>query len=208
VIVIVDYGMGNLGSIFNMLRKIGAPAKVSSSVGDILDAERLILPGVGAFDSGMRNLERLGFRHALEERVLKGNVPFLGLCLGMQLLTRRGEEGVLPGLGWIAGDTVRFRFEGERDRLKVPHMGWNTVRFHPRGALSRGFEGQGRLYFVQYYHLVCDQEENVQGWTHHGFDFASYIQSGNILGVQFHPEKSHKYGLRLLRNFVEMGSPC
>ena len=204
MIVIIDYKMGNLGSILNMLKKIGAPAMASSLPEDILQADKLILPGVGAFDNGMTNLKESGLLSVLNEKVLAKKTPILGICLGMQLLTRRSAEGGLEGLGWIEADTVRFRFGKEESTLKVPHMGWNTVRFKPGSILSSGLENEARFYFVHSFHVVCDREENVAGKTFYGYEFSSAIQNGNIMGVQFHPEKSHKYGLRLLKNFVEM----
>lgn len=204
MIVIVDYKMGNIGSILNMLKKIGAPAMASSLPEDILQADKLILPGVGAFDNGMTNLKESGLLSVLNEKVLAKKTPILGICLGMQLLTRQSAEGRLEGLGWIEADTVRFRFDREESALKIPHMGWNTVMFKPGNVLSSGLENEARFYFVHSFHVVCDREENVAGKTFYGYEFSSAIQNGNIMGVQFHPEKSHKYGLRLLKNFVEM----
>ena len=204
MIIIVDYKMGNLGSILNMLKKIGVQAIVSSLPEDILQADKLILPGVGAFDNGMANLKESSLLSVLNEKVLAKKTPILGICLGMQLLTRRSAEGRLEGLGWVEADTVRFRFGKEESTLKVPHMGWNTVRFKPGSILSSGLENEARFYFVHSFHVVCDREENVAGKTFYGYEFSSAIQNGNIMGVQFHPEKSHKYGLRLLKNFVEM----
>ena len=204
MIIIVDYKMGNLGSILNMLKKIGAPAMASSLPEDILQADKLILPGVGAFDNGMTNLKESGLLSVLNEKVLAKKTPILGICLGMQLLTRRSAEGRLEGLGWIEADTIRFRFGREESALKIPHMGWNTVMFKPGSVLSSELEDEARFYFVHSFHVVCDREENVAGKTFYGYEFSSAIQNGNIMGVQFHPEKSHKYGLRLLKNFVEM----
>ena len=204
MIIIVDYKMGNLGSILNMLKKIGAPAMASSLPEDILQADKLILPGVGAFDNGMTNLKESGLLSVLNEKVLAKKTPILGICLGMQLLTRRSAEGRLEGLGWIGADTVRFKFDREESTLKIPHMGWNTVMFKPGSILSSGLESEARFYFVHSFHVVCDREENVAGKTFYGYEFSSAIQNGNIMGVQFHPEKSHKYGLGLLKNFVEM----
>jgi len=127
----------------------------------------------------------------------------LGVCLGMQLLTRSSEEGKLPGLGWIEGKTVRFKFGAEHVGLKVPHMGWNTVQFRPDARLSKGLEQEARFYFVHSYHVVCEHDSSIAGETVHGYQFSSAVQQDNIFGVQFHPEKSHKFGLQLLKNFVE-----
>ena len=204
MIVIIDYKMGNLGSILNMLKKIGVQSIVSSLPEDILQADKLILPGVGAFDNGMANLKESSLLSVLNEKVLAKKTPILGICLGMQLLTRRSAEGRLEGLGWVEADTVRFRFGKEESTLKIPHMGWNTVMFKTGSVLSSELEDEARFYFVHSFHVVCDREENVAGKTFYGYEFSSAIQNGNIIGVQFHPEKSHKYGLRLLKNFVEM----
>jgi imidazole glycerol-phosphate synthase subunit HisH len=206
VIVIVDYGMGNLGSIRNMLRKLGAEASVSGDPKAIEQASHLILPGVGAFTAGMQNLQSLGLIGVLQEKALSSRTPILGVCLGMQLMTADSEEGSIPGLGWVRARTVRFRLEDSA--LKVPHMGWNTVRARPGCPLFKAFDAEPRFYFVHSYHLSCEDAGLEAGTTHHGHDFASAIQQGNIFGVQFHPEKSHKFGLRLLRNFLEVGSPC
>lgn len=203
MIVIIDYKMGNLGSIFNMLKKIGVSSKVSSDAGDILSASKLILPGVGAFDNGMTNLREAGLLSVLNEKVLVQKTPVLGICLGMQVLTKSSEEGSLPGLGWVDGYTARFRFGTEQAHLKVPHMGWNTVEFSKNSIFSQGYEEVPRFYFVHSYHVICNQENDVAGRTFYGYEFASAVQKDNIYGVQFHPEKSHKFGMRLLRNWVK-----
>jgi glutamine amidotransferase len=204
VIVIVDYGMGNLGSILNMLKKVGAPAKISGAAADIGAASKLVLPGVGAFDSAMRNLHEKGLRDVLNEAVLERRVPTIGLCLGMQLLTEGSEEGALPGLGWIPGETRRFHFNEELRSLKVPHMGWNTVARMPEQAIVRDLPEPSRFYFVHSYHVVLREAADAAAWTHYGYDFVSILQRGHIMGTQFHPEKSHKFGMRLLRTFAEM----
>jgi len=203
MIVIVDYGLGNLGSIYNMLHKIGAKAIVSSDRSTIEKADKLILPGVGAFENGMRNLEERGLIPILNSKVLDMKTPILGLCLGMQLFTQKSEEGQLPGLGWLKAETVRFQFKGSDAKLKIPHMGWNTVQtnqFHP---IFDEMDPQPRFYFVHSYHVVCHDDKNVLGQTNYGFDFVSVTVEDNILGVQFHPEKSHRFGMRLFKNFVE-----
>jgi glutamine amidotransferase len=201
-IVVIDYGMGNVSSIANMLKKAGARAKISSSPDELLAADRLILPGVGAFDQGMRRLAERGLIPVLERKVLGEGAPLLGICLGMQLLTRRSEEGQSPGLGWIEADTVRFDFGANPERLKVPHMAWNVVLPSPGAALFTGFDGPPRFYFVHSYHAVCDRAEDVLATSWHGYEFACAIGRGPIAGTQFHPEKSHRFGLTLLRNFA------
>ncbi|MGA2463621.1 MAG: imidazole glycerol phosphate synthase subunit HisH [Thermodesulfobacteriota bacterium] len=203
MIVIVDYGMGNLGSIANMLKKIGTSAIISSDLDVIAQAHKLILPGVGAFDHGMTKVKELGILTVLNERVLNAGVPVLGICLGMQLMTHRSDEGELPGLGWIEADTVRFHFGPDRTDLKIPHMGWNQLTVRQSHQLLAGLEPENRFYFVHSYHVVCTNPGNILAQTTYGFDFTSVVARGNVMGVQFHPEKSHKFGMRLLKNFVE-----
>ncbi len=202
MIVIIDYGLGNLGSIANMLKKIGTTAMVSSDPEIIRQAEKLILPGVGAFDSGMNNLNERGLIPVLNDLVLIKKVPILGLCLGMQLLTSRSEEGQAAGLGWLEAESVRFNFGTDQNQLKVPHMGWNTIEIIHPTPLVADLELASRFYFVHSYHVKCKFEKNVLATTEYGYPFASIIGSGNILGVQFHPEKSHKFGKKLLANFA------
>jgi glutamine amidotransferase len=196
--------MGNLGSILNMLKKIGISATISSKTEDVMKADKLILPGVGAFDQGITNIKDMGLLPVLNEKILHQKTPVLGICLGMQLLTRRSEEGKLPGLGWIEGQTVRFHFDQKQTNLKIPHMGWNSVSVLHKDSLFQGLEEEAAFYFVHSYHVVCDHEADVLATTHHGYNFVSAIQKDNIFGTQFHPEKSHKYGLRILKNFVEL----
>jgi glutamine amidotransferase len=204
MIIVIDYGMGNLGSILNMLKKIGAPAKVSSDLKEIDIADKLILPGVGAFDTAMRQLAEIDMIELLNDKVLNRKTPTLGVCLGMQLLTKGSEEGVLPGLGWIDAETIRFRFDPQQTNLKIPHMGWNTINICREGTLFRELNGESRFYFVHSYHVVCHQPEDVLATTNYGYECVSALQRGNIMGAQFHPEKSHKFGMKLLKNFAEL----
>jgi len=203
MIVIVDYGLGNIGSIVNMFKKVGVAATISSDPAVIEKADKLILPGVGAFDSGMRNLTERGLVPLLNRRVLEDKVPILGLCLGMQLFTKRSEEGQLPGLGWLDAETVRFKFDGDNAHLKIPHMGWNTIRPSRAHPIFTEMEPEPRFYFVHSYYVVCVNSEDVLAQAVYGFDFTAMLARGNIIGAQFHPEKSHKFGMRLLKNFAE-----
>lgn len=203
MIVIVDYGMGNLGSILNMLKRIGAQAVISGDAARIEAAGKLILPGVGAFDAAMGRLNDSGLRPLLDDLVLVRRRPVIGLCLGMQLLTEGSEEGVLPGLGWVRGRTRRFRFPPELAHLKVPHMGWNRVRTAPGKSLVTDLPDPSRFYFVHSYYVELEDQGDAAAWTHYGHDFVSMIQKGHVMGTQFHPEKSHTFGMRLLRNFAE-----
>lgn len=202
MITIVDYGVGNLGSIRNMLKKVGFESRVTSVPSEISAANKLILPGVGAFDAGMRHLHSSGLIPALQERVKERGVPILGICLGMQLLTQRSEEGVFPGLGWVDADVAKFKIE-EGASLKVPHMGWNVVNPHKPSLLLNGARPEERFYFVHSYFVRCSNRADVLLTARHGNEFDAAFESDNIMGVQFHPEKSHQFGMRLLRNFAE-----
>jgi glutamine amidotransferase len=201
MITIVDYGLGNLGSVENMLRRIGAKCLLSSNAAVISQASKLILPGVGAFDQGMRNLKERGLVEVLHQKVIQEKTPILGLCLGMQLFTRSSEEGNLPGFGWLDADTVKFRLDD--GRLRIPHIGWNEIEIQQSSPIFFDFEGPSRFYFVHSYHLICRQPEDVLAMTDYGYSFPSIVQHSNILGMQFHPEKSHKFGMKILKNFVE-----
>ena len=205
MIVIIDYGMGNLGSILNMLKKIGADAKISSELSDVISAYKLILPGVGAFDEGMRKLMESELLQALNKKILEEKCPVLGICLGMQLLTRCSEEGGLAGLGWIDAETRRFKFdEEETAHLKIPHMGWNEVNPTGDSRLFFGFEQLPRFYFVHSYHVCCKNREDILATSFYGYEFTAAVGKENIMGTQFHPEKSHHYGMHLLRNFANL----
>lgn len=203
MITIVNYGMGNLGSVQNMLKRIGTPCKISSDVKEIETAEKILLPGVGAFDAAIQKIDELGLRSVLVYKALEQKVPFLGICLGMQLLTRSSEEGVLKGLDLIPAQTIKFKFDNNSS-LKIPHMGWNFVKQNNPSRLTEGFTSDYRFYFVHSYKVVCDKNENSILKTNHGGEFDSAIQKDNIYGAQFHPEKSHKYGMHLLTNFSKI----
>lgn len=201
-IAVVDTGIGNLGAIPNMLKRLGAEARVTHDRTEIARADRLILPGVGAFDAAMTSLRQRELVEVLNQRALHDGVPILGVCLGMQLLGAGSEEGELPGLGWIAGRSVRFRFDAHDGDLRIPHMGWSFVTPAPGAILFRGFETRPRFYFAHSYHLVIDDPADAAGTTHYGYPFVSAVAHGNIAGIQFHPEKSHRFGLKVLENFV------
>jgi glutamine amidotransferase len=203
MIVIVDYGVGNLGSIINMLKKAGAKAIASSDPKVLEEAEKLILPGIGAFDAGMNKLNERGLVPLLNHLALEKKVPFLGLCLGLQLMTRKSEEGRTQGLGWLDAETMRFKFDANQGQLKIPHMGWNTIEVRRSHPLFIDLDAEARFYFVHSFYVRCHDSETVLAETDYGGHFHSILGQGNILGAQFHPEKSHKFGLRLLKNFAE-----
>ncbi|MFY9607535.1 MAG: imidazole glycerol phosphate synthase subunit HisH [Blastocatellia bacterium] len=203
MITIVDYGTGNLASIANMLKKIGCASIITSEADRIAGAGKLILPGVGAFDTGMRNLMKLGLIEVLNRKAKQEKVPLLGICLGMQLFVSRSEEGDLPGLGWIDGNVIKFRPELNGKNLKVPHMSWNHIDVVKESKLFSDMHAEPRFYFVHSYHVQLDRDEDLLANTTYGYPFASALERGNIAGVQFHPEKSHKFGMKLLKNFAE-----
>ena len=203
MITVVDYGMGNLGSVANMLWRIGTDCEVTGDPVRIAGASRILLPGVGAFDAAMERINAAGIRPVLDDKALCQQVPVLGICLGMQLLTRGSEEGALPGLGWIQGHTRRLPADGG---LKVPHMGWNVATRTRTSPLTEGLEGEIRFYFVHSYCVRTDDPHHTVLQAHYGVDFAAAVQRDNIMGAQFHPEKSHRFGMQLLKNFAEM--PC
>lgn len=201
MVAIIDYGLGNLGSIANMLKVIGEKSVITADKEKIAAADRIILPGVGAFDAGMQKLNETGLVPFIREQALSQKKPILGICLGMQLLGRKSEEGHLEGLGLIPFETVRFKLDDTN--LKVPHMGWDIVEFKQQNPLLEGLTGRQRYYFVHSYHAVCDSPENVLMTCDYGYEFACSVVRDNIYGVQFHPEKSHDFGMALFENFVK-----
>lgn len=205
-VVIIDYGMGNLGSIANMLKQAGEQAAISADPRQIERADHLILAGVGAFDAGMQRLNDLKLIPLLQYMALEKKVPFIGICLGMQLLSHCSEEGQLPGLGWLDAETVKFNLIGQSTRLRVPHMGWNEICIQSAHPLLADLGDEPRFYFVHSYHVRCANPDDVLAVTDYGLPFHSIIRHGNLLGTQFHPEKSHRYGKKILQNFVEWQS--
>ncbi len=198
---IIDYGMGNIGSLANMIARAGGQAEVVSSPESIRSSTKLILPGIGAFDNAMRRLDDLGLRLALDKKVKEERTPILCICLGAQLITLKSEEGELPGLGWLQGRVKRFRpVKG----LRIPHMGWNNVEVRKTSRLFHGMDADASFYFVHSYYIELDDPADVLTTSHYGIEFVSTIERDNIFATQYHPEKSHKYGLRLMRNFVEL----
>lgn len=194
--------MGNLASVQNMIRHIGSSAHISSSPEEVVDAKLLILPGVGSFDKGIDALREKGLDQAIIEAVTKNNASILGICLGMQLLMDSSEEGQLPGLGLVPGRVKRFQVHEQG--LRVPHMGWNTVQPPRSSKLFDSAISEYRFYFVHSYHVECDEPEDIAGVTRYGYDFTSVFEHDNICGVQFHPEKSHTFGMRLFKRFLEV----
>jgi glutamine amidotransferase len=206
VIAVIDYKTANIGSMMNMLAKVGVAARVAIKPQDLRGASRLILPGIGHFDTCARNLRELGFAEPIAQMVLEQRIPILGICVGAQLLTRGSEEGMESGLGFLNAEVKRFE---SSPQYKIPHMGWNHVQ--PTHAHSLFLDEGGktasdwRFYFVHSYYMNCDDSSVVLATSHHGRDFACAIGREHIAGLQFHPEKSHRFGLALLRNFAKFG---
>lgn len=202
MIAIIDYGLGNLFSIHNMLKHIHVDSVITDDEETITGADKLILPGVGKYDEGVRNLQAKGLDRLIIDEAHNGK-PILGICLGMQLMGNSSEEGSLEGLKLIDFKSIRFCFDDNKD-LKAPHMGWQNVRFTDEECpLNKGLDDKQRYYFVHSYYAVCNLQENVMAFCDYGFKFAAAVRNGNIYGVQFHPEKSHRYGMQLLMNFTE-----
>lgn len=203
MISVIDYGVSNLGSMLNMLRKVGAQAQLVSTAEELDRADKLILPGVGAFDNGIAALTERGLVEPLRKKALHDKVPLLGVCLGMQMLGRASEEGSMAGLGLIDAEARRFQFAADSAH-KVPHMGWSLLAPRRASALNSGLDALTRFYFCHSYHLVCDDPADVLASASYGADFVAMVQHENVYGVQFHPEKSHRFGMALLRNFAAM----
>lgn len=202
MIAILDYGVGNVKSISNMLRKIGVESVITADIEVLKSAAKYILPGVGAFDYGMTRLNQSGVIPTLENEVLHNKKPILGICLGMQLLTRRSDEGIENGLGWVDAETLKFKLDASQ--YSIPHMGWNEVKPKSNQLLFQGLYEEARFYFVHSYFVSCANDDNVAASCNYGGDFPCSVRKENIYGVQFHPEKSHKYGMQLLKNFSEL----
>ncbi len=201
MIGIIDYKMGNIGSIQNMLKRISVKSVISSKIEILNNCDKLILPGVGSFDQGMKNLKNHNFIRFLNDYVIKDKKPILGICLGMQLFADNSEEGDLSGLGWIKGNVKKFNLR--KDGLKVPHMGWNNIECK-NSKLFLNLPNEKRFYFVHSFFFECKNKENIISTTDYGINFASSINKQNIWGTQFHPEKSHICGMKLLKNYAKL----
>ena len=203
MIGIIDYGMGNLLSVKNSLEMIGAEAEFCINPKDLLDKKKFILPGVGAFDQAMKNLEKSGLKDALNFQVLEKKIPILGICLGMQLMSEKSEEGEsCKGLGWIKGKVISF--DNREENLKIPHVGWNSINIIHKDKLFLQIKSEADFYFLHSYHLTTEENKYVTSFCNYGSKFISSINVNNIYGVQFHPEKSQDLGLEVLNNFLNI----
>jgi glutamine amidotransferase len=198
MIAIVDYGLGNILAFATSYKRMGIPVAVAKTPADLAGASKLILPGVGSFDHAMGLLAKSGMRPSLDELVQAKKIPVLGVCVGMQMLARSSEEGVEAGLGWIDGAVCKI------SAARLPHMGWNDVSAAQNGGLFEGLTTGARFYFLHSYYFRCDRQDDVLATADYGAPFACAVRRGNVYGVQFHPEKSHRYGARLLQNFAEL----
>lgn len=204
MIAIIDYGLGNIKAFGNVYKELNIPISIASSAEDLKKADKIILPGVGAFDHAIDQLNKSGMRETLDELVLVKRVPVMGICVGMQILAGSSDEGVLPGLGWIDGEVKKFDITQLKHTPRLPHMGWNDVEPVKESGLFHHLEKDSRFYFLHSYYFNCHKKENILATAEYGSRFACAVNEQNIFGVQFHPEKSHHYGVQLLKNFAKL----
>jgi len=204
MIAIVDYGMGNLKAFSNIYRRLQIDYKIVSTIDELRKADGIILPGVGAFDHAMSRLNDSGLREVLDDCVLREKIPVIGICVGMQMLAKSSDEGVLPGLAWVNGVVRKMTLPDDQKELPLPHMGWNEVNQRLSHPLLDGIQQDGTFYFLHSYYFECDNSEDMIASTHYGEDFACIVHSQNVFGIQCHPEKSHHNGVSLLENFANL----
>ena len=202
-IAIVDYGMGNLFSVYKKIKQLKADPFIAISPSEILSADKIVIPGVGHFGKAMTNLKLSGAYDALHEAAAIKNIPILGICLGMQLMAEKSEEGNATGFGWIKGNVVRFKID-HSDRFKIPQTGWNTINIKKESRLLKGLNGQEEFYFLHSYHIEVADNGDILASTNFGYEYTSAIERKNFFGTQFHPEKSHGAGEQILKNFIEL----
>lgn len=204
MIALIDYGVGNIRAFTNIYKKLNIPVKIAKSTADLTDVTKLILPGVGAFDHAMEQLEQSGMRPRLDELVIQNKVPVVGICVGMQMLAHSSDEGKLPGLCWIDATVKKFDETKISYSTHLPHMGWNDVVPAKENSILKGLEKDAKFYFLHSYYFHCNHPEDVIARTDYGIEFSCAVNNDNIYGVQFHPEKSHQYGIQLLNNFANL----
>lgn len=204
MITIIDYGLGNIRAFVNVYERLNIKTKVAHNANEIKGATKIILPGVGAFDYAMKQLNASGMRDELDNKVLGEKIPVIGICVGMQILANSSEEGILPGLGWIDGEVKLFDTSKILHKTRLPHMGWNNINPVNMHFLLNGLDNQSRFYFLHSYYFVCHNENEIISTTEYGISYASAVNRENIFGIQFHPEKSHSNGIQLLHNFAKL----
>ena len=204
MITIIDYGVGNVFAFQNVFKRLNIPSKIAKSVNDLIGSSKLILPGVGHFDFAMSQLNKSGMRDRLDELVLLDKIPVIGICVGMQMMSKKSAEGTLDGLCWIDGCVKKFDESTISHHTKLPHMGWNDVIPKKNHPLFNGLEHDAIFYFLHSFYFECSNQKNIISKTDYGLNFVSSVQHDNIYGIQFHPEKSHGYGERLLENFAKL----
>ena len=204
MITLINYGLGNIQAIANIYKRLDIPVSIAATAGELAKTEKIILPGVGAFDWAMTRLNESGMRDVLQELVVGGKRPVLGICVGMQMMAKRSDEGTMAGLGWIDAEVKRFDEKAFSQKTHLPHMGWNDVTPQKADRLFRGLESGARFYFLHSYYFAPAREGDVLAVTDYNGPFASSVRFENIFGVQFHPEKSHHWGIQLLKNFAEI----
>lgn len=204
MITLIDYGVGNIFAFQNVYKRLDIPTKIAKTQEDLLDASKLILPGVGSFDYAMGQLNASGMREKLDELVLEKRVPVIGICVGMQMMGNRSDEGKLDGLKWIDSEILKFDENLIQQRTKLPHMGWNEVIPAKNHQLFIGLENEAIFYFLHSYYFKCNNLKDSIAVSNYGLSFSSAVNKDNIYGIQFHPEKSHQYGEKLLHNFAKL----
>jgi len=204
MIAIIDYGLGNVRAFANVYHNLNIPVIIAKEGKDLHEATKILLPGVGAFDYAIQRLNDSGMRETLDDLVLNKSIPVLGICVGMQMLARKSEEGVLPGLWWINGEVKKLILPSNSTTMRIPHMGWNTIQPLHSNGLFKGLDNESRFYFLHSYYFKCSNPLDAIATTNYEGEFESAVNSNNVYGVQFHPEKSHQWGIRLLENFAKL----
>lgn len=204
MITIIDYSMGNIRAFANVYARLNIPVSVAITADDLKAATKIILPGVGAFDNAMRKLNNSGMRETLDNLVIDLKLPVLGICVGMQMMAKSSDEGVLSGLGWIDATVKKLDASFLNSKTRLPHMGWNTIHPNNENSLLSTFSKNSQFYFLHSYYFQCNNPNDTIATTEYGIKYSSVVNNKNIYGVQFHPEKSHQWGIQLLKNFAEL----